>query len=79
MVVRRNEMCETFGGSPEGRWWWMEEEVSIPGAGEENQTLVMVCWGDFPGSPSPKCHKERSLGLQRYTVGEGREDFRCEG
>lgn len=47
--------------------------------GKQNRTQGMVCWGDFPGSPSPKHHKERSLGLPGCTVGEGREDFRCEG
>lgn len=58
---------------------WVQEECLFQELGKQNQTLVTGCWGDFPGSPSPKHHKERSLGFQGCTVGEGREDFGCEG
>lgn len=60
---------------PDGQRWMEEEVSSIPGAGEAEPDPGDGVLGRFPWKPLPQTPQERSLGLQGYPLGEGREDL----
>lgn len=83
MVVRRNEVWETFRGRPEDRWPVVDGGGGVFSRswGAEPGPLVMVCWENSLEAPPPNTIRRGHLitGVTRVHGGGNREEFRSEG
>lgn len=71
MVMRRSKMGDMFSRSPEDLWPVVDGEGGSSPWGSRAGPPVMVCWGEFPGSPSPNTVRRGtgSTGVQGCMVG----------